>query len=52
MARRSELRPLVKVRSSAGADFPYVTRKNRLNRPDRLALRMYEPRIRRYVDCR
>lgn len=53
MARRgNDLRPIVKLRSTAGTGFPYVTRKNRRNDPDRLRLRKYDPRIRRHVEFR
>ncbi|MET7368853.1 50S ribosomal protein L33 [Streptomyces sp. NPDC005566] len=40
---RSELRPVVTLRSTAGTGHSYVTRKNRRNSPDRLELRKYDP---------
>ncbi|MEU7095664.1 50S ribosomal protein L33 [Kitasatospora aureofaciens] len=40
---RNELRPIIKLRSTAGAGYTYVTRKNRRNDPDRLVLRKYDP---------
>ena len=40
---RNELRPVVKLRSTAGTGYTYVTRKNRRNDPDRLTLRKYDP---------
>lgn len=40
---RSELRPLVEPRSTAGTGYTYATRKNRRNTPDRLVLRKFEP---------
>lgn len=52
MARSTELRPIVKMRSTAGTGTTYVTRKSRRNDPDRLVLRKYDPRIRRHVDFR
>ncbi len=53
MARKgSDLRPIVKLRSTAGSGFTYVTRKNRRNNPDRLVLRKYDPRTRRHVEFR
>ncbi|MEH1123640.1 50S ribosomal protein L33 [Micromonospora sp. CPCC 206061] len=52
MARSNEARPVVKLRSTAGTGFTYVTRKNRRNDPDRLALRKYDPRARRHVEFR
>lgn len=49
---RSELRPIVKLRSTAGTGHTYVTRKNRRNDPDRLAIRKFDPVIRKHVDYR
>ena len=50
MARRgNDLRPVVRLRSTSGSGFTYVTRKNRRNDPDRLALRKYDPRVRQHV---
>ncbi|MEU4396033.1 50S ribosomal protein L33 [Kribbella sp. NPDC023855] len=52
MAKRNDVRPIVKLRSTAGTGFTYVTRKNRRNDPDRLVMRKYDPTIRRHVDFR
>ncbi|MBW0091555.1 50S ribosomal protein L33 [Pseudonocardia sp. KRD-184] len=52
MARSNELRPVVKMRSTAGTGTTYVTRKNRRNDPDRMTLRKYDPVVRRHVDFR
>lgn len=50
MAKKSsELRPVVRLQSTAGTGFTYVTRKNRQNDPDRLQLTKYDPRIRQHV---
>jgi large subunit ribosomal protein L33 len=49
---RNELRPLVKLRSSAGTGYTYVTRKNRRNDTDRMALRKFDPMVRRHVAFR
>ncbi|MBT2407865.1 MULTISPECIES: 50S ribosomal protein L33 [unclassified Streptomyces] len=49
---RNELRPIIKLRSTEGTGFTYVTRKNRRNNPDRLVLRKYDPVLRRHVDFR
>ncbi|MET9253906.1 50S ribosomal protein L33 [Streptomyces sp. NPDC003717] len=49
---RNELRPIVKLRSTAGTGYTYVTRKNRRNNPDRLVLKKFDPIARRHVDCR
>lgn len=50
MAKRSEVRPIIKLRSSAGTGYTYVTRKNRRNDPDRLSLRKFDPTIRQHVE--
>jgi large subunit ribosomal protein L33 len=52
MAKHNELRPIVKLRSTAGTGFTYVTRKNRRNDPDRLVMRKYDPMVREHVDFR
>lgn len=49
---RDAIRPIIKLRSTAGTGYTYVTRKNRRNNPDRLVLRKFDPRIRRHVDFR
>jgi large subunit ribosomal protein L33 len=49
---RNESRPVIKMRSTAGTGYTYVTRKNRRNDPDRLTLRKYDPAVRRYVEFR
>ena len=50
MAKKNDLRPLIKLRSTAGTGYTYVTRKNRRNNPDRISLRKYDPIIRRHVE--
>jgi large subunit ribosomal protein L33 len=49
---RNDIRPIVKLRSTAGTGTTYVTRKNRRNDPDRLTLRKYDPAAGRHVDFR
>ncbi len=46
----NEIRPVIKLRSTAGTGFTYVTKKNRRSDPDRLVLRKYDPVIRQHVD--
>lgn len=48
--RKGELRPLVKLRSTAGTGYTYVTRKNRRSDPDRLLLRKYDPMLRAHTE--
>ncbi|GAB4102671.1 50S ribosomal protein L33 [Micromonospora taraxaci] len=52
MARQTDIRPVIKLRSTAGTGYTYVTRKNRRTSPDRLVLRKYDPVLRRHVDFR
>ncbi|WP_028709603.1 50S ribosomal protein L33 [Propionicicella superfundia] len=49
-AKSKDLRPVIKLRSSAGTGYTYVTRKNRRNSPERLVLRKYDPVVRRHLD--
>lgn len=52
MARATDVRPIIKLRSTAGTGTTYVTRKNRRNTPDPLVLMKYDPRLRRHVEFR
>ncbi len=52
MANGQSNRPIVKMRSTAGTGYAYVTRKNRWNYPERLALHEYDPVARRHVEFR
>lgn len=52
MPKKSDIRPIIKMRSTAGTGFTYVTRKNRRNNPDRLVLMKFDPVIRRHVEFR
>jgi len=50
MAKGSkDKRPIIKMRSTAGTGFTYVTRKNKLNNRERLELKKYDPVIRQHV---
>ncbi|MFE6649236.1 50S ribosomal protein L33 [Nocardioides sp. NPDC057772] len=51
-SRSSDVRPKIKLRSTAGTGYTYVSKKNRRNTPDRLVLRKYDPVVRRHVECR
>ena len=47
MAKKAQdVRPIIKLRSTAGTGYTYVTRKNRRNNPDRIVLKKYDPVIR------
>jgi len=52
MARRQDVRPVIRLRSTAGTGSTYLTRKNKRNDPDRLVLRKYDPLLRRHVEFR
>ncbi len=52
MAKKSDIRPIIKLRSTAGTGTTYVTTKNRRNSPDRLSMRKYDPVLRRHVEFR
>ena len=51
MAKKTtQLRPIIKLRSTAGTGYTYVTRKHRRNTPDRLVLKKFDPIVRRHVE--
>ncbi|MER7013343.1 50S ribosomal protein L33 [Saccharopolyspora sp. NPDC000359] len=52
MAKSTDTRPVIRLRSTAGTGFTYVTTKNRRNDPDRLVLRKYDPVAREHVEFR
>ncbi|MGQ0742835.1 MAG: 50S ribosomal protein L33 [Acidimicrobiales bacterium] len=45
-----EKRPIIKLRSTEGTGYTYVTRKNKVNNRERLVLRKYDPVLRRHVE--
>ncbi len=47
-----DVRPIIKLKSTAGTGFTYVTRKNRRNNPDRMVMKKYDPVVRQHVDFR
>src|SRR5699024_3015762 len=52
MAKAQDIRHIIKLKSTAGTGYTYVTRKNRRNSPDRIVLKKYDPVIRKHVDFR
>jgi len=50
MAKQQDVRPIIKLRSTAGTGYTYVTKKNRRNNPDRLVLKKYDPVVRQHVE--
>ena len=51
-SKAKDLRPIIKLTSTAGTGYTYVTRKNRRNNPDRMVLKKYDPVVRKHVDFR
>lgn len=49
---KSTVRPVIKLRSTLGTGYTYVTRKNRTNNRERLTLRKYDPVARRHAEFR
>ncbi len=52
MAKAKDVRPIIKLKSTAGTGFTYVTKKNRRNDPDRISLKKYDPVVRKHVEFR
>ena len=48
MARATK-RPTIKLRSTAGTGYTYVTKKNKANTRERLELNKYDPVVRKHV---
>ena len=46
---KSDKRPIIKLKSTAGTGFTYVTRKNKTNTRERIELRKYDPKVRQHV---
>ena len=49
MPAGSDKRPIVKLVSTAGTGYTYVTTKNKNNTRDRLELMKYDPKVRKHV---
>ena len=49
---RNDIRPIIKLKSTAGTGDTYVTRKNKRNNPDRITLKKYDPIARKHVEFR
>ena len=49
---RNDIRPIIKLKSTAGTGFTYVTRKNKRNNPDRITLKKYDLVVRKHVEFR
>ncbi|WP_175975141.1 50S ribosomal protein L33 [Corynebacterium sp. Marseille-Q2823] len=49
---RNDIRPIIKLKSTAGTGYTYVTRKNKRNNPDRITLNKFDPIVRKHVEFR
>ena len=49
---RNDIRPTIKLKSTAGTGYTYVTRKNKRNNPDRITLKKFDPIVRKHVEFR
>jgi len=49
MPAGSDKRPIIKLVSTAGTGYTYVTTKNRINDRERIELKKYDPKIRKHV---
>ena len=45
----SDKRPIIKLRSTAGTGYTYVTTKNKTNTPHKLEFKKYDPVARKHV---
>ncbi len=46
---KNDKRPIIKLKSTGGTGFTYVTRKNKTNTRERLELEKYDPVLRKHV---
>lgn len=51
-SKAKDLRPIIKLKSTAGTGYTYVTRKNKRNTPDRITIKKYDPVVRKHVEFR
>src|SRR5699024_12591954 len=49
---RNDIRTIIKLKSTAGSGYTYVTRKNKRNNPDRTSLMNFDPVVRKHVEFR
>ena len=49
---RNDIRPIIKLKSTAGTGYTYETRKNKRNTPDRITIKKYDPVVRKHVEFR
>ena len=49
MPAGSDKRSVIKLKSTAGTGYTYVTNKNKVNTRDRIELKKYDPVVRKHV---
>jgi large subunit ribosomal protein L33 len=49
MPAGSDKRPIIKLKSTAGTGYQYVTTKNKVNSRERIELMKYDPKARKHV---
>ena len=49
MPSGSDKRPNIKLKSTAGPGYTYVTNKNKVNNRERIELKKYDPVVRKHV---
>ena len=49
MPAGSDKRTVIKLKSTAGTGYTYVTNKNKVNTRDRIELKKYDPVVRKHV---
>jgi large subunit ribosomal protein L33 len=49
---KNEKRPIIKLKSTAGTGYTYVTRKNKTNTRERIEIKKYDPVVRQHVAFR
>lgn len=46
---KSDKRPIIKLKSTEGTGYTYVTRKSKTNTRERIELKKYDPKLRKHV---
>jgi large subunit ribosomal protein L33 len=46
---KNDKRPIIKLKSTAGTGYMYVTRKSKVNTRERIELKKYDPVVRKHV---
>ena len=49
---RNDIRPIIKLKSTAGTGYTYVTRNDKRNNTDRIPLKKFDPIARKHVEFR